>query len=125
MTENLARALHPPRLPEAFAAPGIGDFLAAFGLGLIFATLILTLAMPALRRRQPVQSLRSQLAKAATLPAQERSLALARIAATTGRPLPPDLQQALYSRAGADPARIEALIRAGSTTRLLPGRGRP
>lgn len=111
MNDDLLHSLHPPRLPEAFAAPGAGDFLAGFGLGLILAALILTLAMPLLRRRPAVPRMRARLAAVAALPEAERSLALARIATATGRPLPEDLRQDLYSRKGADPGRLEALIR--------------
>lgn len=111
MNSDLAESLHPPRLPEAFATLSAADLLAAFGLGLILAALILTLALPLLRRRPSRPGLKARLAGARALPEAERSLAFARILSETGTPLPEDLRQGLYSRDGADPARIEALIR--------------
>ena len=36
-TPEIVAQLHPPRLPEAFAALHWGDVLAGFGLGLLLA----------------------------------------------------------------------------------------
>lgn len=110
MTPEIVASLHPPRLPEAFAAPGWDDLLAAFGLGLLLAALVLAVAMPALRRRPRPPRTRERIALAATLPAPERLLALARLLAERGGELPADQRQALYRGQAGDPARIEALI---------------
>lgn len=129
MSEDLIRALHPPRLPETFAAPGYADFLAAFGLGLLLAALILTLAMPFLRRRTPAPGWRARLAEAELLPAPERNIALAGILRDRGQSLPPEIAGALYSRQGVAPEEIEALIRqAGRSARrakTAPAEGVP
>ncbi len=116
MTPDVVEALHPPRLPEAFAAMGWGDLLAAFGLGLLLAAAVLSLAAPLLQRRAPRPRLSARIAAAASLPPQDRLLALARLLAERGGTLPEDLRAGLYRPEGADPARIEALI--------LRGRGR-
>lgn len=112
MTAGIVADLHPPRLPEAFAALHAGDLLAAFGLGLLAAVLLLTLAAPLLRRRPPRPRLSARIDAAAGLPPAARLLALARIVAERGGTLPEDLRAGLYT-GEADPARIEALIRRG------------
>ncbi len=113
MTPDVVEALHPPRLPEAFAAMGWGDLLAAFGLGLLLAVLVLTLAAPLLQRRPPKPRLSARIAAAAALPPQDRLLALAQLLAERGGTLPEDLRAGLYAPGGADPAKIEALILRG------------
>lgn len=113
MTPAIVADLHPPRLPEAFAALGWPDLLAAFGFGLMLAALIVTLAAPLLRRRPRRVTPRARITAAAGLPPEERLLALTRILQDRGVTLPDDLRAALYSGRGGDPARIEALILAG------------
>ena len=110
MTPDIVSNLHPPRLPEAFAAQGWDDLLAAFGLGLLLAALVLAIAMPALRRRPRPLRIRERIALAARLPGPERLLALAQLLAERGGELPEDQRQALYRGQAGDPARIEALI---------------
>lgn len=112
MTAEILAQLHPPRLPETFAAPGWDDFLAAAGVGLLLAALLLTLAAPALRRRARVPSLRQRAAAVAHLPPAERALALTRLLAQTGGTMPADLRQGLYAGT-VDPLAIERLILAG------------
>lgn len=113
MSADLALRLHPPRLPEAFAALGWDDALAAFGIGLLLAALILTLAGPALRRRESPPSLARRFAEAAALPPEERLLALVRLLESRGGRLSEAERAALYAGAPLDPAALEARIRAG------------
>ncbi|MBV0892111.1 hypothetical protein KTN05_09630 [Paracoccus sp. Z118] len=114
MTPEIVGALHDPRLPEAFTRLTIWDLLLALGLGLLLAALVLTLAAPLLSRRVRRPSLSGRLGHAASLPEGERLLALARIARERGVALPDEARAALYSGQCADPAWIEALIRAGA-----------
>lgn len=113
MTPELVDALHDPRLPEAFTRLTIWDGMLALGLGLLLAALVLTLAAPLLKPRPRRASLSGRLGHAASLPPQERLLALARIAHDRGIALPDDIRDSLYSGRDADPAKIEAFIRAG------------
>ena len=106
----IAEQLHPPRLPESFVAPHWGDFLAAFGLGLLLAAIILMLAGPVLQRRPRPPGLKARIAAAESLPGSERLLALTRLLIERGGTLPEDQRQALYRGQPGDPARIEALI---------------
>lgn len=110
MTPDIVASLHPPRLPETFAAPVWGDFLAAFGIGLLLAALVLVIAMPALRRRPRRLRPEDRIAAAARLPAPERLLMLARLLAERGLELPADQRAALYRGDPGDPARLEALL---------------
>jgi hypothetical protein len=110
MTPDIVAELHPPRLPAAFSALGWADLLAAFGVGLVLAALVLMLAGPLLRRRDRPVPLARRIKEAARLPAPERLLALARLLGEAGGSLPEDQRAALYSGAVGDPARIEALI---------------
>lgn len=96
MNPDLAQSLHPPRLPEAFAQLGFEDILASFGLGLLAAALILTLAGPWLVPRPRRPSLSRRLNDLARLPAPEQMLALAQLLAEQGRPVPAAAQAALY-----------------------------
>lgn len=113
MTPAIVANLHPPRLPEAFAALGWPELLAGVGIGLMLAALIVTLAAPALRRRPRRITPRARIAAAALLPPEERLLALTHLLHDRGGTLPEDQRAALYSGQGGDPARIEALILAG------------
>ncbi|WP_189654988.1 hypothetical protein [Paracoccus mutanolyticus] len=118
MIPDIVADLHPPRLPAPFTAPGWDDFLAAAGLGLMLAALLVAIAMPALRRRARPPRLSHRLALAAGLPPADRLLALARILAEQGRALPPDQRRALYRGEPGDPDAVEALIRSGTRERL-------
>ena len=109
MTPDVVSQLHPPRLPEAFTALGLHDLLEAFGLGLLLAALVLTLAAPLLTRRPRRPRATERIAAARRLPPEERLLALARLLAERGGALPDDQRTALYAGKG-DPDRIEALI---------------
>lgn len=113
MTPDVVRDLHPPRLPDAFVATEWGDLLAAVGLGLLLAALILALGAPFLQRRKRQPRISDRIAAAALLPPQERLLVLVQILTERGGQLPEDLRVALYTPGAADPARIEALIRSG------------
>lgn len=113
MTPEVVEALHPPRLPEGFAALGWADLLAAFGVGLLLAALVLTVAAPLLQRRPPRPRLSARIAAAAALPPQDRLLALARLLAERGGTLPEDLRAGLYAPGSAEPAKIEELILRG------------
>lgn len=117
MTPDIVAALHAPRLPDYFTAPTGSDFLAAFGIGLILAVVIVTLAAPALHRRPRAVSLADRLKAAADLPPQERALTLVRLIVQRGGTVPQDQRAALYSRAGGDPASLEALLRRGGGRR--------
>ncbi len=109
--DALVAQLHPPRLPEAFAALGWEDVLAAIGLGFVLAALLLTIFGPLLRPRPRAPRPAALIARAARLPPQERLLALARLLSECGGTLPEDQRAALYAGLPGDPARIEALIR--------------
>ncbi|WP_395540501.1 hypothetical protein [Neotabrizicola sp. sgz301269] len=108
--EDLVAQLHPPRLPEEFAALGWNDVLAAMGLGFVLAALLLTILGPLLRPRTRPPRPAALIARAARLPPQERLLALARLLSETGGTLPEDQRAALYAGQPGDPGRIEALI---------------
>lgn len=112
MTPDIVNDLHPARLPADFVTLGGPDLLAAFGIGLVMAGLILTLLHPMLRpRRRPIR-IEDQIASAAHLPPADRLLALCALLVRRGTPLPDDLRHALYAGTAYDPARAEALIRA-------------
>ncbi len=111
MTPEVVLQLHPPRLPEAFATLGPADLATAFGAGLVLSALVLTVAAPLLRRRPARPALSARIAAARILPPEERLLALTQLLAERGVVLPGDQRRALYTGA-ADPARLEALIRA-------------
>lgn len=109
--EAMVEALHPSRLPEAFVALNGFDFLAAFGLGLVLAALVMSLAQPFLQRRPRLLNLKAQLAQAADLGPDARERALLRLLEKRGLALPDDIRQALYQHAPLDPKRLEDLLR--------------
>lgn len=117
MNEDLVASLHPPRLPEAFATLGAMDILAAFGIGLLLAVLILSLTAPLLQRRPRRIGLSAQIAEARALPPQDRLLALTRLLSARGGAIPEEMKPLLYR--GTPPpsdrelAAVEALIRRG------------
>jgi hypothetical protein len=117
MTHDIVAALHPPRLPAEFTTPVWQDFLSAFGVGLLLAALILTIAAPALHRRPRALRMSDRLSAAATMPLQERMAALAQLLAEAGGTLPEDQRTALYSGHGADPEMIEGLVRQAGARR--------
>lgn len=110
MTEDLVAALHPPRLPEEFAALGWDDLLAAFGIGMLVAALILLLIGPLLVRRPRLPRLAARIAALEALSPHEHLLALARLQAERGGAVPPELRAGLYAREPADPAALAAAI---------------
>lgn len=103
--------LHPPRLPESFLALQWGDYLAAFGLGLLAAALILALLGPFFRRRIRPATIDQRLQETRDLPAPQRLLALTRILTEMGGTLPEDQRNALYQGRAGNPEALEALIR--------------
>ncbi|WP_225029485.1 hypothetical protein [Xinfangfangia pollutisoli] len=107
---DLIAALHAPRLPEGFTALGWDDLLAAAGLGLVLAALVLALLGPILRPRPRRLRPAERIAATAALPPADRLLALARLLQDLGGQLPDDQRAALYAGLPGDPARIEALI---------------
>ena len=107
---DLAATLHPARLPEAFAALGRDDLLAAFGIGLVLAALGLTLAAPVLRPRSRRPSWQARCAALADLPDAEAQVESLRLLAETGADLPPETRAALYA-GQLDPAALAALLR--------------
>src|SRR5690606_12744710 len=115
MKEDLIKALHPPRLPEAYATLGALDLLAAFGIGLLLAALILTLIAPLLQRRPRNPSLSARIEKTRGLPPSERLLALARLLSARGGAIPDEMKPLLYR--GSPPpsdselAAVETLVR--------------
>ncbi|MBK4218188.1 hypothetical protein JJJ17_19850 [Paracoccus caeni] len=111
MNPDLLRSLHPPRLPEAFAGWNVADLLAAFGVGLLLAALVLTILSPMLRRRVPLPGIAERISAAADLPPQERELALVRLLAERGGTLTKEQRQRIYTGKGGDPAALEAQIR--------------
>src|SRR5690606_28999977 len=96
MKEDLIKALHPPRLPEAYATLGAMDLLAAFGIGLLLAALVLTLIAPLLQRRPRRVSLSARIESARALPPADRLLALTRLLASRGGAIPEELRPLLY-----------------------------
>ena len=111
MNPDIVHDLHPPRLPADFVSLGWPDLLAAFGVGLILAGLALIVLQPLLRPRRRPLHLNDRIAAAATLPHDERLIALSALLADRGQPLPDDLRHALYAGTPYDPARAEALLR--------------
>lgn len=118
MTPDIVAALHPPRLPADFTAPVWQDFLAAFGLGLMLAALILTVVGPILRRKVRAPRLADRLGAAVQLPQAERLAALARLLSEVGGRLPDDQRAALYSGEGDDPERVAQLVRQAGGRRV-------
>lgn len=118
MNRDLVSAMHPPRLPETFAALGIYDLLAAFGFGLMLAAVLLTICAPLMRRRNHRPGLNERLQTAAVLPPPERALLLARLLNERGGTLSQDEQSQLYTGQNLDLAALERRVR-------HPRRGRP
>lgn len=106
---DVVRDLHPPRLPEAFAALGWPELLAAFGLGLLLALGIHAVLRPVLTRRART-ALEPHLARLRALPPQERLLAQARLLTRLGGTVPAEIRPLLYAPDPGDP-RLEPLIR--------------
>ncbi len=110
ITLDVIRDLHPPRLPESFAALGWPEVLAAVGLGLLLALGIHVVIRPALIRR-PRPALEPQLARLRSLPPQERLLAQARLLTQLGGTVPTGLRPLLYSAGPPPDVVLEPLIR--------------
>lgn len=109
---GLLAALHPPRLPEAFAALRAADLASMAGIGLCLAALILTLLAPVLRRRPARASWRQMIRTARALPEAEQLLELARLAKQRGIALSPEEQRGLYDGSLAA-AQLEARLMRG------------
>lgn len=107
---DLVAQLHPPRLPAEATALAPGDLLAAFGLGLLLAALLVALAGPLLARRPAPETVADSLRRLARLPPDERLLGQLRLLADGGAPLPADVRDALYGRTPPPPERLDALI---------------
>lgn len=101
MNEDLMAALHPPRLPEAFTQITLADILAAFGLGLGAALLVLLLVGPLLRRRPRALGPAQRLRAAQNLPRAARITALGDLLADLAVPLPPEESASLYRKDAA------------------------
>jgi hypothetical protein len=111
MIPDIVAELHPPRLPAEFTSPGWPDLLAAFGLGLLLAALVVALVAPILRPRPRRETPAMALARLRDLPPAQRQLGQLRLLAAAGTPLPDDLRAALYGPTPPDPERLDALIR--------------
>lgn len=98
--DELVAALPPGRLPPELIQIAPADLLLCFGLGLIVAALLLTLARPFLDRRP---SLRARIRDTRGLPGPERLLAIARILGH----LPDGLRQAAYRGTHLPDAEVE------------------
>ncbi len=105
------RDLHPPRLPEAFAALQWPELLAAFGLGILAALLIFELARPwlGLRRRLGIEE---RLTALRARPPEARILGLLALLRSLGVAPPEDLRAALYAPTEDSAKLAEALERA-------------
>ena len=112
MTPDIVADLHATRLPADFVTLGWPDLVAAFGIGLVMAGVILTVLQPLLRPRPRPMRVEDQIANAAKLPPPDRLFALSTLLAERGGPLPDGLRHALYAGTAFDPAQVEALIRA-------------
>lgn len=111
---DVLRDLHPPRLPEDFAALVWPEVLAGFGLGLLLALVIFAIVRPVLTRR-PAPKIGPHLLRLRALPPEECLLAQARLLSSLGGALPAELHAALYAPTPPSAevtARIEPLIRA-------------
>jgi hypothetical protein len=108
---SIVAELHPPRLPAEFIATGWQDVLAAFGLGLLLAALVLAVLGPLLRPRPRRESHAARLARLEALPPSERLLGQLALLRERGTPLPDDLRAALYGPTPLDPGRLDALVR--------------
>lgn len=111
MNQDLIASLHPPRLPESFAALGIYDLLAAFGFGLMLAALLLAICTPLLRRRIRKPGINERLRAAAVLPPQERALQLTRLLKERGGTLSQREQSQLYTGESLDLTALEKRVR--------------
>ena len=107
---DIVAALHPPRLPAAFIGTGWQDLLAAFGLGLLLATLAFALLAPLLRPRVRRASLATRIVRLEALPPGDRLVGQLVLLRERGTPLPDDLRAALYGPTPPDPARLDDLI---------------
>ena len=97
MNAEVARQLHPPRLPESFVGWTPADALLAFGLGLLLAGVLLALLGPALRPRPRRIGLREEIRRALALPPGEAMQALAALARRRGLSLTPAEEAAVYA----------------------------
>lgn len=108
---EMAANLHPARLPEAFAALGRDDLLAAFGIGLVLAALCLTVFAPVLRPRIRPPSWQARLAGLADLPPAEAEVERLRLLAAAGAHLTASDRVALYA-GRLEPSALEERLRA-------------
>lgn len=111
MNADLIAALHPPRLPESFAALSMNDLLAAFGLGLLLAGLVLTVCAPLMQRRARRPGINERLRAIAPMLPQERAFELARLLQERGGTLSEDERQQLYTGEIGDLTGLENRIR--------------
>ncbi|MEI4485042.1 hypothetical protein V8J36_02485 [Frigidibacter sp. MR17.14] len=97
MTPEIAAAdLHPPRLPESFAALHASDMLAALGIGLLLATLIHLALRPAAKPARTDRDHDDNALISDDLSAPERLSRRAALFTRLGGRLPPDLRDSLY-----------------------------
>lgn len=90
-------ALHPPRLPEDFAAAGWPEALAALAIGLLLGLAAHTLLRPVLQRKPRRPTLQSLLAPMQNLPPEDRLLAQLRLLHQLGGQVPEAQRPALYT----------------------------
>ena len=111
MNPDLISALHPPRLPESFAALTMHDLFTAFGLGLLLAGLLLIVMAPLMQRRIRPLGTKQRLRAAQNLPPQERALELVRLLQERGGRLSEDERHRLYAGELDDLAALESRVR--------------
>lgn len=117
MSAEIAAQLHPPRLPEAFTATGLPEYLLAMGLGLLLACLIYALLVPFARGKPKAVPVQQRIKAALALPPETALLHLAQVAKDQGLALTKAEHAALYTK--PEPSMIADLA-----SRLTAKRGR-
>ena len=110
MNGELVQTLNPPRLPAEFVRTGMADILAAFGIGLLIAAVLIFILAPLFRRRPAPRRAVDALGELRGLPASDRLVAAARLLAERGAALPDSCHDALYLGASYDAADLERLV---------------
>lgn len=110
MNQDLIQTLNPPRLPADFVRTGAADLLAAFGIGLLIAAVLVFVLAPLLQRRPPRRRSTEVLRELRAMPAPERLIAAARLLAERGLALPETYSAALYRNAPYDTQALERLV---------------
>lgn len=106
MTPEITAAdLHPPRLPESFAALHASDMLAALGIGFLLAALIHLALRPAAKPARNDRDEDDNSFTSSDLSAAERLSRRAALFTRLGGRLPPDLRDSLYRPQSPDQLR--------------------